>query len=172
MHTEKNHFELLQQLLSSVNMWLHFAEAKNAALIAFNIALLSALFNADLFVFSSTIFSSIIIGLLISIVVLLFSFLPKNSPLKKIIRSNIEANLFHYVYVATLDSEEFLSLLYKRYWAENNQNTPLFSRIERDCSKEIIQNARIAVRKQLFFNIAFKIDVVIIIIAALLIICA
>ena len=45
----ENHSELLQQIFENINMWLHFAEAKNAAIIAFNIALLAALISSNLF---------------------------------------------------------------------------------------------------------------------------
>lgn len=37
MTQQDNRAALLQQVLDSVNNWLQFAEAKNAALIAFNV---------------------------------------------------------------------------------------------------------------------------------------
>ena len=44
---ENNNNDLLYTIFQNVNAWLHFVEAKNAALIAFNIAVLSALMGSN-----------------------------------------------------------------------------------------------------------------------------
>ena len=40
--------ELLQWIFNNTNNWLHFAEAKNAAMIAFNVAMAAFLAEMDM----------------------------------------------------------------------------------------------------------------------------
>lgn len=56
----------LQNILDNVNNWLHFIEAKNGALIAFNIALISAFIGSDFINVCHFIFYGVIFGLLLS----------------------------------------------------------------------------------------------------------
>ncbi len=151
--------EFLQQLLENTNTWLHFAEAKNAALIAFNVAIIAAFINSNLSVICKPLFTGIIIGLLISTIIALCSFKPINKYLIKSDNADINLNLLHYAYVASLEKNEFLKKIYTVYWQETFINTSIIPQIEIDYAEEIIQNSRITLEKQTYFKKAFYIDI-------------
>ena len=44
----KEHIELLQKIFDNTNTWLHFAEGKNAALIAFNVTMIATITEKDI----------------------------------------------------------------------------------------------------------------------------
>lgn len=169
---KSNNLKLLQQTFDTVNMWLHFAEAKNAALIAFNIALFAALMNSGLQTFSIVLYSGITVGLLCSTVLSLWSFKPINKSLENIASGNVNINLQHYAYIASLNPDEYLLKLYQTYWNDDIQDASLFPQIEKDLSEEIIQNSRIILRKQKCFEKAFYLDIAMILLICFLIICA
>ena len=168
----KERLELLQNLFENVNTWLHFVEAKNAALIAFNIALLAALISSNLSDFNITFFSAIVVGILISILLSLYSFNPKNKFLEKTRSMGIDANLLHYAYIASLTQDEYIKKLYALYWNDANINLSTVPQIEKDYTAEIIQNSRIAMKKQSFFRLAFAVDFFMIVATAILVVCA
>ncbi len=166
----ENHSELLQQIFENINMWLHFAEAKNAAIIAFNIALLAALISSNLF--NIVIFSWTAVGLLLSTLLSLLSFKPSNKAAKKVISESMDSNLLHYAFIASLEIDEYLEKLNKSYWKNQYQDGSEFPQIERDYSNEIIQNSRITLKKQFYFKIALYIDFAMIILTCILVICS
>lgn len=169
---DENRINLLQQIFDNVNSWLHFAEAKNAALIAFNVALLSSLTSSELFKINAMLFCTIIIGLLLSIMVSLWSFKPINKKLEKTSATNLGENLLHFAYIASLERDEYIKKLYNYYWKEPNMDINAISRLERDYCEEIIENARITMRKQYYFRIGFYIVIVVIVAIGVLAICA
>lgn len=169
---EKERRELLQIFLENTNTWLHFAEAKNAALIVFNIALLTALINSKLSDFCVMLFTGIIIGLLISTMLSLYSFKPINKSLKKTDAMEIDENLLHYAYIASMDRNEYIIKLYDCYWNEKSKDIALIPQIEKDYSEEIVQNSKITMKKQSYFKKAFYIDIIMIFAVVLLAICA
>lgn len=168
----ENHSELFQQIFENINTWLHFAEAKNAAIIALNIAMIAALFSSNLSAVSMVLFSGISIGLLLSTLISLVSFRPNNKTIAKIVSKDIDPNLLHYAYIASLETDEYLKELYKNYWKKPCQDCSNFPQIEKDYSNEIIQNSRITMRKQRYFKGALYIDFVIIVLTCILVICA
>lgn len=149
--------KLLQQILDNVNNWLHFAEAKNAAIIAFNIAVLAALVGSDLSKAFEPLFSAIVIGLMISIMYSILSFKPINIKLNKTEKANIEENLIHFAYIASLDCDEYIKKLYGYYWGETNIDVNTVPRLEIDYCKEIVENSRITMKKQYYFKISLNI---------------
>lgn len=163
---------LLQQIFENVNSWLHFAEAKNAALIAFNVALLTAVISSDFYGSYTLLLSIIIIGLLSSTIFAIYSFKPINKRLGKSGLKGIEDNLLHFAYIASLDRDEYIQKIYEYYWKESNMNINDVSRLEKDYCEEIIDNARIAMRKQKYFGYGFRIVLLTIIIIGILVICA
>lgn len=163
---------LLQQIFDNVNSWLHFAEAKNAALIAFNVALMSALFSFEPLKSCALVFSIIIVSLLISTIFSLWSFKPINNKLEKTDGAKLEENLLHFAYIASLEVEEYIKKIYESYWEKSDINISTISRLEIDYCKEIIENARITMRKQHYFKIGFYIVMFAIMVIGVLIICA
>lgn len=163
---------LLQQIFDNVNNWLHFAEAKNAALIAFNIALMAVIVDTNLFSSYILLFSIIIIGLLISTIFALYSFKPINETLKKTSNSNLEENLLHFAYIASLEQEEYIKKLYDHYWGERNKDINDVPMLYKDYCNEIIANSRITLRKQAYFKYSFYIVMLAIIVIGMLVVCA
>lgn len=63
MHQSEERVELLQKIFENTNHWLQFAEAKNAALIAFNIAVIAAVIGSDLYEKNLSLSSFLVVGL-------------------------------------------------------------------------------------------------------------
>lgn len=149
------HTSLLQQIFDNTNNWLQFAEAKNAALIALNVALLAAFMSSDDLQAYTFLFTVIIIGLLISLAFTVWSVKPINKKLEKVSPSNVDANLLHYAFIASLGPEEYIQNLYATYWGEPNKSINTIPQIEKDYCTEIISNSRITIRKQKYFKLGF-----------------
>lgn len=162
--------KLLQQVLDNVNSWLHFAEAKNAALAAFNIALLAAILTSPLIDLSLFLFCFLVIILLCSTFITLCSFKPINNKLKKCDNANITKNLLHFAYIASLDRDEYILKLYEYYWNEGGKDINTVSQLEKDYGEEIIENSRIVLHKQNFFKISLYIVLLTFFITILLVI--
>lgn len=150
-----DHLSFLQQTFDNTNNWLQFAEAKNAALIALDVALLAAFMSSDFsknYLFLSTV---IAIGLLTSLAFTIWSVKPINKKLEKTTLGNIDANLLHYAFIASLNPEEYIQKLYTTYWGEPNKDINAIPQIEKDYCEEIISNSRITIRKQKYFKLGF-----------------
>ena len=148
-----NKRELLEWIFNNTNNWLHFAEAKNAAMIAFNVAMAAFLAEMDM---PRVVFA----GLVVSMAVSVWAFYPVNDKLPRISGRIVTANLLHYAYIASLERDQYLQKLYGRYWGETQVNSGSFPQIEKDYCEEIVSNARITLRKQNCFNISFFIDII------------
>ena len=151
--------EYFKNQLDSTNMWLSFAEAKNAALLAFNIALLALYYN--LYSINKLFTIALMIISIISSVISLMSFRPNLNNLeekKGYISNNI--NLLFYGDIANINnSNEYISLVHKIYFP-NNQIEDLSSNINSDYAKEIIMNSKIAQRKYKLFKQALMLDII------------
>lgn len=150
--TREKRTDLLQRIFENVNSWLHFVEAKNAALIAFNIALMAAFVDSSLFDTCRIFGNCIIIGICLSTIVAIISFIPLNKEIKKVDKGDIKENLLHYAYISSLEVSEYIEKLYMRYFGENISNINEVTQVERDYCEEIIQNSRITMRKQRAFK--------------------
>ena len=168
--TQNKRSELLQQILSNTNSWLHFAEAKNAALIAFNVALVTGIIEVDWLAdyFACAMFT--IIGFISAIIVAVWSFKPVNKALSKIENNGFVENLLHFAYVASLEQDEYLQSLYARYWKGDDGNN--FTELEKDYCEEIIEIARITMKKQKCFEIGLYINIFMIFLFGILVIYA
>lgn len=128
--------EFLAEQLNRVNSWLSFAEAKNAALIAFNVAILSV--DMKMPEWALCIFR---IAILVSIVISLISFWPNFA------KKSSSRNLLFYKDIAELDSQ------YKEIINESKD------KIKDDYIDEIIINSKITMKKYYRFKQALAIDV-------------
>ena len=172
MEQEKidNRIEQLKYIFENANSWLHFAEAKNGALIAFNVALLSALFTCE---WTNTSVSTLpAIFILISTGFSLFSFKPITKSIPKCQNKNMEKNLLYYGYISSLELEEYMRALYEDYWKEPHFQMERCANMERELCSEIIQNSRILMRKQKLFGKAFYMDICALAIVMILLILA
>lgn len=143
---------LLQKIFDNTNRWLHFAEAKNASLSAFNVALIAVVSNTDLLINHHYLTYFMIIFLTISTVFAILSFKPINTPLEKTLFANLTENLLHFGYISSLEPEQYLLKLYATYWNETNKRIDELPQIEIDYCREIVENAKITMRKQTYFK--------------------
>lgn len=143
--------EQLQAIFNNVNDWLKFAETKNAALVAADVAILigvASLFEeASSWLLIYLILLASFVGL--SLVIGLISFLPatKIPWLRKPATIREKRNVLYYGDIADQDVESYLELL-KSVLKEGVEPTP----IGKAYIEQIIINSKIAVKKYGYFT--------------------
>lgn len=147
------HFE---KQLERTNYWLSFAEAKNGAIIAINVALMAVLISIfDM----APIFCIIAIScFLVSCSVSLFSFIPntKSRPDANATLNDNELNLLFFGDIALIGTtERYIQLNINRYFSgcEISVNSLIY-----DLASEVLINSQIASKKYGDFKWAVKID--------------
>lgn len=145
----------LKYIFSNVNEWLKFAEIKHGALLALNVALISAtsnlVKNADILPFSSKIWSWPLIFFVSSCLFSIWSFMPTMS--FKVVKSNdkTETNIYFYGDIKNFSLNDYSKLLAQKL---SLQTTFEFTVHEKDLLSEIIINSKITYRKYVLFNAA------------------
>lgn len=146
-----------EKQLERTNSWLSFAEAKNAALIAFNIAIIA--FLAD-FQKAYPLLSTIaMLFFIISCMICLYSFLPQtpNRP-QKFKNAKDPDNLVFWKDIAYVENEDkYIEFVTARYFPSitlKEYNNKLCI----DLASEIVINSRIALTKYNCFTTALRID--------------
>jgi hypothetical protein len=167
----------LSNELDRVDKWLSFGEAKNAALVAFNIAVLSVNFDSS----CSFLFSAIRICVTLSMIISLVSFWPnmagkaikikikneRNKPGSNVQESN---NYLYFMDIAKLNNgSDYLKILKTEYCIAEFDTT---QRLYLDLAEEIVTNSRITVGKYTLFRIALVCDCLAMFIMALFFVCA
>lgn len=151
--------DLLKETFENVNNWLNFAEAKNAAILAFAIALLAAVGSMEYFTSQRIGFILHVLGTSICMICSLISFLPNQGKDKKREDGCSEAdNLIFYQDIAKYDPKGYLKAVYKRYRGETIDERQM-RKIELDFATEITVNAAITVRKYAWFKRAMWIQI-------------
>lgn len=149
--------QFLEKQLERINYWLSFAEAKNAALLAFNIAVIA--FVAD-FQKEHPILSTLVMFVFIAAsLICLRSFLPNDTnrptPGPKYLPAD---NLLFWKDIAYFEDEKkYLAQVIECYFPDATVNEAN-RRMLIDFSCEIVINSRIAMSKYQFFTIALRID--------------
>lgn len=154
----KNH---LEKQLEHINTSLSFAEAKNIALIAFNVAMMSLL--NDLYTENKIFFCITLLFIVTSSLVSILSFRPNLSSRAKKNKDNSnnmhESNLIFFGNIAKIDNENsFLKYTAKRYFSKTNFDN--FDNILIDLASEILINSKITYKKNIYFKNALILDVV------------
>ena len=150
---------ILENTFSNINNWLSFAEAKNAALIAFNIAVLTAMLGSVDVLNKNVLYYIINCALIISSGLALMSFKPKTGNNKRTIQSSNDAdNLLLFTHIAKYTKEKYLIAVYRKYLNIIKREEDL-SKIELDYADEITYNAQITVNKYAWFNRALCVDI-------------
>ncbi|GAG97629.1 unnamed protein product [marine sediment metagenome] len=151
--------ERLRYILSTVNEWLKFAEAKNGALLAVDTAIIFGIFKlASDSAWPHAIFSYLTISLVIaSAVSCLVSFIPriKIPTVTLNQKPNTGVSLLFYAHIAKYDPESYLKDLY----GQSDSTTPSSS-FEMDFARQIVTNSGIAVKKYHCFTVALWLTVV------------
>ena len=152
--------EFFNNVLKDVNMWLHYIEAKNALLIGFDAAIFSSLCSAAIWNKGFNTLIYVILALLVcSILVCICSFIPINFLLKRKKKHNVNENLLNYAYISSLDAITYFNMVSEKYFdclGENNT----YKNLCMDYCVEIIENSRIALRKQDIFTLSLKLNIV------------
>lgn len=132
----------LEYVLSNVNYWLSFSEAKNAANIAFTVALMSVI--AD----QNNRFVCAVPFTIISGIISLVSFIPAFSRKKTSLKfSEGDINPLFYGAISNYDKDGYLQYIGRKYW-----NNCEFSPYQMDLSEEITTNSSIALQKYHLFK--------------------
>lgn len=158
--------------LERVDKWLDFGEAKNAALVAFNVAVLSV--NMD---FGFPLLLTILrIFTVLSMAISLLSFWPNmgkkvgDIKLKLYLNDSGTNNYLYFFNIACLnDGTEYLQIVKSRYLIEEIDITRTYCC---DLANEIIINSWIAVKKYQYFHMALMFDFIALFFVVLIFICA
>ena len=150
----ETHFE---NQLERTNFWLSFAEAKNGAIIAINVALIAVLIT----IFDKApIFCVIAISCFLASCTLgLISFIPntKSRPDVNTMASGEELNLFFSRPETSLaPTERYIELSINRYFF--GKGMTLVNKLVYDLASEVLINSRITIKKYNWFKNAVKVD--------------
>lgn len=153
--------------LERVNHWLEFAEAKNAALLVFNMALIAAVLknSQSVYVFHYLLLIIICIGC----VLIIISFSPCLDKVDQLFFSRLTVrytNLIFYDDINKMTAEMYSQRILMEYFPSVNINQSGKIRYMH-LIDEIVVNSSIAVRKYRIFKMVVALDVMIL----LLIIC-
>ena len=137
----------LIEIHKNVVDWLKFAEAKNAGLLAgnlaviFGIAKVDSLVGATLHTFAGLYFWNVIVFCGMSAALCLVSIVPQiHIPLLWAKKENIKSNLIFFGSIATHTRDTYIQKF------EEATQTPL-TQLERDLAGQIVVNSKIAKRK-------------------------
>lgn len=139
--------------------WVSFAEAKNGALIALNVAIMA--FIIDVTKTFQVFNTLLLIFFVISSMLCVFSFVPytKNRPDQKKQKKNTE-NLMFYGDIAEFESvESYIDKILDDYFSRKS-NKYRNNKLIYDLASEVLINSRIAMRKNTLFKCAAKIDLI------------
>jgi hypothetical protein len=157
MRKESRMKELLQSIFCNVNDWLKYAEAKNAAFLAFLGAAIFCILQvipekSDMSLLILLYFGQLLIFFSAAVVVVLLSFTPIIRIPKLIGRQkeHTNENLLFYGDIVNYDSRGYLEAVSKSYCIDYDKNSKLLF----DYAEQIIVNSQIAIRKYVAFNIS------------------
>lgn len=164
--------DLLKNIFDNVNNWLTHAEAKNAAIVAFNIACLSFVGSMKNIESVKILYYTMSIGMLLSTIMALISFFPKmgKETSNQSGHSDYD-NLLFYVDIAKYDKEQYIKAIFKQYAKIDILDADI-QKIEKDFSAEITYNATVVIRKYKWFNYAIKTEIFVLIILVIITIIA
>ena len=148
--------DFLKEQLDRSNYWLSFSEAKNAALVALNIAIIAVCTQVDIF---GVIMQVVLcIMFLISTICSLISFYPnlKNKAKEQGENSIENCNLVFYGDIAKIsDSKVYINCVKTRYQLNMPEDK---KHICEDLAEEIVINSEIATSKYRLFKKAIFVD--------------
>jgi hypothetical protein len=160
-------YDQLKDIFENINNWLRFAEAKNAAIVAFNGAI--AMGAHSLLKESSPPLPSWYLWMVVTFVALstfcaLVSFHPQTKIRrwwKKIGSPLASDNLYFYGHIEKYSNKQFLQELATALSKDQERNlntaggnTKTFSRSEINLAEQIVTNSQIASRKYVLFKVA------------------
>lgn len=153
----------LEKQLERTTTWLSFAEAKNAAIVAFNIALAQICFDSLEKANIPAIIYLALSALAIATFISLSSFAPKlfahpTIEPKGLGKKERPINLLFFGSIAEISDEKELLQEIKRQYFQDDSNI-VNNQMDTDLGKELLENSRIANRKYKLFNCALAFDI-------------
>lgn len=155
LENSKEITELLEKTFSNVNTWLHFAEAKNAANIAFVVACISVIDIEKINAFSCF----IMILLIISGIISMISFWPNVGSIWKPdnkLKNRQDINLVLFSHIEVYSGKEYLDKVYERYFPKMEKQN---NKYHLDVADEIVYNSHITTCKYCCFKGAAIVDI-------------
>lgn len=159
-------YGVLRDILGDVNHWLQFAEAKNAALVTLNLAVIVgvgtiATTGTNLPDHFGGIALILCLGLTASLVISASSFFPNLLEfLDPDIVADYSGNAFYFKDLATASAAGLIHSLSTKWGAGDH------SAISRDLANQVVINSRIATRKYAVFTLGLQVAGAFIIFAA------
>ena len=149
----------LKEIWANVNYWLSFAEAKNAGILAINIACIAAVMTTNIFDDCLDLEIILVAGLLIAMLITLVSLTPLIYVVKirRPEKSDNDNPLF-YGDIVKYEYKEYLEYLAKRYGEEEIK----WGDYEEDLAREIVENSKITLLKYRYFKFTARIDMLLI----------
>ncbi len=164
--------ELLKEIFNNVNSWLAHAEAKNAAIIAFNVACLSLLWDMKDIDGGRILLYIVFGGMLFSSIMSMISFFPQTGKETRGQAGYSDYdNLIFYKDIAKYDKKEYIKAIYKRYAQVDIADSDIL-KLEEDFSAEITYNATVVIRKYKWFGYAVITEIVTLVILMFVVIAA
>lgn len=160
----------LNEQLERTNYWLSFSEAKNAALVALNVAIIAVCTQVDMLGMIMQVVLCILF--LVSTSCCLLSFSPnlKNKADGRGVDTIENCNLIFYGDIAKLgDSVTYMSCVKDRYKLKIDEEEKY---LYEDLAEEIVINSQIAVGKYRMFKRAIVVDILAVIVLAISLIVA
>lgn len=146
--------DFLDKSLDSINYWLQFAETKNAAMIAFVVAMLAVIYGGEV-INHLTLKIVITIIYVISLLLSVISFYPKYEKNVWICDGTYEVddNLLFWKDISKYSVNDYLKAVNEKIFQVESDR---FDLAQRMYAEEIITNARIAKAKYMLFEAATK----------------
>ena len=154
--------EFFEKQLDRTNYWLSFAEAKNGALLAFNVALIGVLFS--LFDKCSILCTVAIVIISISIGACLVSFIPQLTKCVEVKKQTVNLEMLNLIYFEDIsklmDANVLIDQVIQKYFVKEKDE---IDKLGIDLAAEVLTNSEITVRKYKIFRFALGVDLVAII---------
>lgn len=161
--TNESHITFFEKQLDRVNYWLAYAEAKNAAIIALNIAIVAAFISAS---FTYSLYRVVLGLLFIASVVSLISFWPLLASVIFPRRKNkLAENYIYFGDIALVDNKEnYIDFIMDSYFS-GSRIKECERKLVSDFASEIIYNSRLATSKFFFSRVALILDLIALLLA-------
>lgn len=156
--TNEPYIAFFEKQLDRANYWLAYAEAKNAAIIALNIAIVAAFISAS---FTYNLYRVAGSLLFIASVVSLISFWPFLASVIIPRRKNkLAENYIYFGDIALVDNKEsYIDFIVDSYFSGRQINA-CDRKLVSDFASEIIYNSRLATGKFFFSRVALILDLI------------
>lgn len=154
--------EKLKYILQQVNEWLKFGEAKNAALLAFNLSVIFGVLKVCNEISPDTTWILLLVKVCVTFLMLssiscLISYVPQLK-IKWLIQNDIKdfrnRNILYFGDIAKLTSSDLIEAVIERTGEKNEPN-----HFQINLSEQIVVNSKIALYKYTIFNISLWLSI-------------